>query len=53
MEPYYEVFFMALTVLIAFVIVYFIFKLNILINLNIKYLKNKLEGMNNKKDSEL
>ncbi len=43
MEPYYEIFFMALTILITLVVIYFLLKLNTLLNLNIKYLKKKLE----------
>lgn len=42
MEPYYEFFFMILTLLIAIIIIYFLLKINILIDLSIKYLKKKM-----------
>ena len=45
MQPYYEYFFVILTLLIAIIIIYFLLKINILINLSIKYLKRRLREL--------
>lgn len=42
MQPYYEYFFVILTLLIAIIIIYFLVKINILIDLSIKYLKKRM-----------